>query len=537
MTSHTGTTLNREMLTGSADWEVTPDAPRDMPLMFDAEHETSDLFRHLYVFEMANNHQGSLEHGLGIVKAMSRIARSRRIRAGVKLQYRELDSLIHPQYRDRKDHKHISRFLGTRLTNEDFQILVEAIREEGLISIATPFDEPSVSLCIEHGVEILKIASCSADDWPLLEEAADSGRPLIVSTGGLDIWDIDRIVSFLSHKQCRFALMHCVALYPTPSQAAEMHFLDKLRKRYPGVSIGYSGHEAPGNLDLVRISVAKGAQLLERHVGLPTDTIKLNAYSMDPEQVAVWVEASQQSRAACGQPGRKAITEAEVESLRSLKRGVYAGRNILAGEPLVLEDVFFAMPCQEGQVTSGAFGRYRAAFVASRDYRAGDAILEQARPDQISRVRAVIHDVKGMLHEAHIAVGRNFEIELSHHYGIEHFRRVGAVIINMVNRTYCKKLLIVLPGQYHPSHYHRRKEETFQLLWGDLEMTVEHCTRRPRRGETVLIKPGYNHEFRSRGGAVFEEISTHHERNDSFYEDPEISRQDPLLRKTILREW
>lgn len=529
--------IQEEPLPITADWGARENAPHDLPLMFDTAHDTSDLFRNLYIFEMANNHQGSLEHGLKIVHAMSRIARSRQIRAGVKLQYRELDSFIHPDYRSREDVKHIPRFLGTRLREEEFQILVEAIRDEGLISIATPFDEPSVRLCIDHGVEILKVASCSATDWPLLEEVADTGRPLIVSTGGLDIWEIDSIVSFLSHKQCRFAIMHCVAVYPTPNEAAQMHFLDKLRKRYPGLSIGYSGHESPDNLELVRISVAKGAELLERHVGVPTETITLNAYSMAPDQTDAWVAASQSSRAICGEPGRKLISDKEIEALRSLKRGVYARRDIQTGKPFAPEDVFFAMPCHDGQVTSGAFGRYRTTYVASRDYQCGDPIFEQARPDQISRIRAVIHDVKGMLHEAHIAVGSDFEIELSHHYGIDHFRRVGAVIISMINRTYCKKLVILLPGQSHPCHHHRRKEETFQLLWGDLEMTIEQQTRHPRRGETVLVKPRQRHSFRSRGGAVFEEISTHHHRNDSFYDDPQINRQDPLLRKTILRDW
>jgi N-acetylneuraminate synthase len=383
----------------------------------------------------------------------------------------------------------------------------------------------------------LKIASCSATDWPLLKEVAESGRPVVVSTGGLDIWEIDSIVSFLTHRHCRFAIMHCVAIYPTPNAAAQMHFLDKLRMRYPGLPIGYSGHEAPENLNLARIAVAKGAELLERHVGLPTKSIQLNAYSMDPSQTDAWIEAALDSQIACGDRGRKRVSQEEIDSLQSLKRGAYALRGIHAGEPFAPDDVFFAMPCHDGQVTSGAFGQYRTTYVASRDYHAGDPIFEHAKPDQISRIRAVIHDVKGMLHEAHIAVGNDFEIELSHHYGIEQFRRVGAIIINMINRTYCKKLVIVLPGQSHPSHCHRRKEETFQLLWGDLELTIEKNSRSLQRGETVLIKPRQNHSFRSRGGAIFEEISTHHHRNDSFYQDSAIDRQDPLLRKTILRNW
>jgi N-acetylneuraminate synthase len=511
--------------------------PRDLPLMFDVEQDSADLFRNLYIFEMANNHQGDLSHGLRIIREMGKVARLFSIRACVKLQYRNLDTFIHVAFRERTDIKHIPRFLGTRLSDEQFRTLIEAMRDEGLISMVTPFDEASVDQCVNHGVEILKVASCSATDWPLLEAVAQTGRPVVVSTGGVDFREIDSIVSFLTHKGCRFALMHCVALYPTPSHAAQLHLLDRLRSRYPGIPVGYSGHESPDNLDVVKVAAAKGAALLERHVGIPTDTYTMNAYSMNPEQTQAWVAAALESQAVCGTPGRKIVSQQEAQSIRSLQRGVYARRRIRACEPLAPDDVFFAMPCLDGQVTSGAFGRYRATYVASREYQPGDAIFENARPDQISLVREIVHDVKGMLHEAHIAVAPDFEIELSHHCGLQEFRRTGAVIITMVNRTYCKKLVIVLPGQAHPSHFHRVKEETFQLLWGDLEMTIASQVRYMQRGETVLVRPGQTHSFRSRGGAIFEEISTHHHRGDSVYEDPAIHQRDALERKTILRNW
>ena len=69
----------------------------------------------LVVFEMANNHQGSVKHGLKIIDEMSRIARRHRVRGAVKLQYRNLESLIHPHFASRSDVKHIPRFESTRL--------------------------------------------------------------------------------------------------------------------------------------------------------------------------------------------------------------------------------------------------------------------------------------------------------------------------------------------------------------------------------------------------------------------------------------
>lgn len=146
---------------------------------------------------MANSHQGSVEHGINIIKEMGKIARKYNINAAVKLQYRDIDSFIHPDFKQRKDVKHIPRFMDTKLTFEQFCELVEAVRKEGLISMSTPFDEQGVKWCIEQGLDVIKIASCSAMDWPLLEEVVKSGKPLIVSTGGKTITDIDKIYNFL----------------------------------------------------------------------------------------------------------------------------------------------------------------------------------------------------------------------------------------------------------------------------------------------------------------------------------------------------
>lgn len=500
-----------------------------------------ELFRDLFVFDVANNHEGSVEHGLKIVNAVGRIARQYGIRAGIKFQYRDLDTFIHPDFRARDDIKHVRRFLSTRLTKTGFLTLLQAVREQGLLTVVTPFDESSVDTCLDHGVQVIKVASCSANDWPLLEKIATTNRPVIVSTGGLSIYDIDNVVSFFTHKGMEFALMHCVALYPTPNSKVQLNFLERMIKRYPRIPIGYSGHEEPDNLDVVKIAVAKGATILERHVGVPTDTIRLNRYSMSPEQTEAWVASALLAKEICGGNGYdKQIDQAEVESLLSLKRGVYAAVDIKQGSVIRREDVFFAMPCVEGQTTSGEFGRYRTRWVASRDYQRHEAIFEYQpadAPDMIGIVRGVIHDAKGMLYEANIEIGKDFEIELSHHCGLEHFRRIGALIINLINREYCKKLIVMLPGQQHPRHYHKRKEETFQLLSGDLEVYLENGSIQMQPGDKLLIERGTPHSFTTRRGAIFEEISTTHFTNDSVYEDEYINRLDPIQRKTILKEW
>lgn len=495
-----------------------------------------NIFDNLIIFEMANSHQGSVEHGINIIREMGKIARKYNINAAVKLQYRDLDTFIHPEFKDREDVKHIPRFMSTRLHFDQFCELVHAVKEEGMVTISTPFDEEGVKWCVEQGLDIIKIASCSSLDWPLLEEASRAGKPLIVSTGGKTIQDIDKIFNFFTHRNVEFSLLHCVAEYPAPLERLQLDFIDRMKKRYRNIPIGYSGHEDPEDHIVSMLTVAKGATIFERHVGLPTDSIKLNTYSMNPQQADQWVKSIVDAKMICSlkKEDTKYISQEEIDSLNSLARGVYAARSIQQGEALTREDVFFAMPYQEGQLTSGDFYE---GMIATKNYAVNAFISEKKLVSDIKSARSIIHDAKGLFFEAGIALGQHFEVELSHHYGIGNFRQVGALIVNIVNREYCKKLIAVLPGQKHPRHHHKLKEETFQLLYGDLEVEIDGQKSDLKPGDIQTILRGQVHSFSSKKGAIFEEISTTHIKSDSYYEDKNILSKDPIERKTIIKNW
>lgn len=495
------------------------------------------IFEDLYIFEMANSHQGSVEHGIDIIKQMGKIARKYNIKAAVKLQYRDLDTFIHPDFIDRKDVNHIPRFLSTKLNYEQFSQLVDAVRAEGMITMSTPFDETGVEWCMDQGLDIIKIASCSALDWPLLTKAAQSKQPIIISTGGKTLSDIDKIYNFFTHKGCEFAFLHCVAEYPAPLKGLQLDFIDRMSRRYRDITIGYSGHENPEDNRVTMLAIAKGAKILERHVGIPTSTIQLNAYSMNPEQADRWVESAILAKEMCKvrKENDKYVTQAELDSLQSLMRGVYAKCDIAEGKPIAESDVYYAMPCQDKQLTSGQF---KDGMIASKAYKANEKITETPKITGVGVVRNTIHDAKGMLYEAGIALGDDFEVELSHHYGMKHFRQHGAIIINIINREYCKKYIIVLPGQKHPEHAHRIKEETFQLLYGSLTIQMDGGKEKELKpGDIQTVLRGEYHSFSSAKGAIFEEVSTQHMKSDSYYKDPEISKLDPMERKTFLKKW
>ena len=133
-----------------------------------------------YIFEMANNHMGSVDHAKKIIDDFADLAKRKNINAGIKLQFRNLDTFIHPNYKDRNDLKYVKRFNETRLSKEQFGEIINYIKSKNIISVSTPFDNESIPWLSELGVDIIKVASCSCDDWPLLKDLAKINKKIII---------------------------------------------------------------------------------------------------------------------------------------------------------------------------------------------------------------------------------------------------------------------------------------------------------------------------------------------------------------------
>lgn len=495
-------------------------------------------FHNLFVLDMANNHQGSVEHGKRIIKECGEAAAKHGVRAALKFQFRQLDSFIHPASKSGGTAKHIPRFLQTRLSGAQFQELYDAVKAASMLTMCTPFDEESVDVIVGMKFDIVKIASCSARDWPLIEKVADSGLPVVFSTGGLEIAAVDDLVSYFTHRGVDFAIMHCVSIYPTPPEECHLNRVDLLRRRYPGRVIGWSTHEDPNDPAPVHIAFAKGARMFERHVGVATNEIKLNGYSSTPEQMDRWFAAHRHAVKLCGPETFRPVVAVEKAELDSLRRGVFAKKPIRAGQTIGREQVYFAMPYQDGQLESG---QWKSGIVAKADVAADGAIrsdgIAPPPPAPGHLIKSAIHDIKALLNEAGVPLNSQFQVEFSHHYGMQKFREVGAVLIDCVNRSYCKKIVVQLPGQKHPSHFHKQKEETFQVLHGVLHLQVDGHPHTLYPGQTILVQPGVWHGFWTDTGCVFEEISTTAINGDSFYADKQISQMARSARKTVVDHW
>lgn len=491
----------------------------------------------LFIFELANNHMGDVTHGLRIIRECRAISRAFKFKFAFKMQYRHLDTFIHPDYRRRTDLKYVKRFLETRLDEAALKELKAEIDRQGFISICTPFDEASVAMIEEHGFDVIKVASCSFTDWPLLERIVKTDKPIIASTAGVPLDQIDKAVSFFQHRKRLFALMHCVAEYPTAAGNLQLNQIDFLQARYPHVPVGYSTHEDPSGPGSIQLAIAKGAVLFEKHVGIPVPDHPLNAYSANPAQLAAWLQAAREAYAMCGvEERRHDFSAKEEQDLRGLRRGVFARHPVAAGEEIRPADIFFAFPTSTGQVTANEFSKYiryvaRQAIGANQPVMAADVSALDTR----QQVFEIVQQAKAILQQSGVAVPGETDFEISHHYGIERFAEYGLIMITVVNREYCKKLLIVLPGQKHPEQYHRHKEETFHVLHGDLAVQLDGVTAVHHKGDVVVVERGMKHSFESSTGAVIEEISSTHYQDDSYYTDPAIAAN--RNRKTFLTYW
>ncbi len=478
----------------------------------------------LFTFEMANNHQGSVEHGKRIIREMKKAAEEYEdiFDFAFKFQYRDLDTFIHPAFKDRKDIKNIKRFQDTRLTQEQFLEMKAEVEKQGMYTMCTAFDEISASRIAEQKYDIIKIASCSFTDWPLLEAVAKTGLPVIASGAGSTLDEIDCVVAFFRNRKIPFSLMHCVAQYPTADAFQEMNQISFYQQRYPGLRIGFSTHEAPDNMEPIKIAVAKGARIFEKHVGVPTDTIKLNDYSANPAQVTKWLEAAKHAFELCGVSGCRYIpAEKELADLQALRRGVFAKREIVPDQPISKDDYYLAFPCQPGQLLANSLSKYTSLLAGSTaiDKDAPIMLNQVIVKDSRAQIEEIVKKILLMIQKSHVVIPEGSRCDISHHYGLDHYEETGVAMIECVNREYCKKVLIELPGQSHPAHYHKQKEETFLVLYGSLDVVCDGKKRHAGRGETVVVERGVDHSFASQEGCVFEEISTTHYGNDSFYDD------------------
>ncbi|MBT8530904.1 N-acetylneuraminic acid synthase [Polynucleobacter paneuropaeus] len=316
-----------------------------------------ELFENLFVLELANNHWGKVDRGLKIIRDFGTIVRYNNIKASIKLQFRDVDNFIHPDFKGTKDSRYIKKTEDTKLSKDDFARLLEEVKNVGCIPMATPFDEASVDMCVEFDLPLIKVASSDINDWPLLEKIASTRRPVIISTGGASEKDLDDTVHFFEKRNIPLAINHCVSLYPSEDDELNLNQIDYLKHRFPKHVIGLSTHEYHDWQSSMLISYGKGARTWERHIDIYYEDVPVSNYCTLPEQADVWFKAFHKAVEMCGgaSDARRVISRKEIEYLDALVRGAYAKKDIEPGYELNAEnfskDFYLAVPLLKGQLS------------------------------------------------------------------------------------------------------------------------------------------------------------------------------------------
>lgn len=478
------------------------------------------MLDNLFVFELANNHQGDVNHGLKIIDAMGKIKNKYNIKAAVKFQFRDYTSFIHKDaIAQQETNDKIKRFMTTKLAWSDFETMIERVRSYNMITMCTPFDESSVDYINKMDIDIIKVGSPSLYDTPLLEKIRDcTTKPVIVSSGGCTIERIDEIVKMFKNKY--FGLMHCVSIYPTPNDKMYLANIKKFKERYPDITIGFSTHEDPNNMDVIKIAYSLGARMFEKHVGVDI----LNKYSASPEQTDEWVKSLLDTKTIIGE--ERVIDENEKKDLQKLYRGVFFKRNINVGDKVTWNDVYFAFPIHPNGINSGQFKPYTSL----NTQEAHQPVINIPTETILEKYA---FDVKQMYPN----LPKNFVI--SHHYGSENIYNTGCVMYTSVKEPlYSKKTIIMLANQKHPEHYHKIKTETFLVIEGNLDLNIDGKIVNLGKNESYTIKPNEKHSFTTTSGVVFEEIATAiTEDPDSYYTDEIIQEKSNTQRKTMFSNY
>ena len=240
------------------------------------------------IAEMSANHNNKIENAFSIIKAAKLAGAS-----AVKMQTYRPDTITLNSRRSEflvKDGLWKGRFLydlyeEAHMPWDWHEPLFEYAKELGITLFSSPFDYSAVDLLERLNVPAYKIASFEAIDLPLIEYIAQTGKPMIISTGMTTLAEIEEAYSTAISAGCKdLALLHCVSGYPSTHEHANLLTIKDMIRKFD-CPIGLSDHTLDHTTAIA--SIALGGCLIEKHVTLdktgggPDDT-----FSLEPDELS-----------------------------------------------------------------------------------------------------------------------------------------------------------------------------------------------------------------------------------------------------------
>jgi sialic acid synthase SpsE len=297
----------------------------------------------LVIAEIGVNHDGSVGRALELVDVAAKCQAD-----AVKLQVFRASHLMHSsgsfaayQKAQCAETDPAAMLRKYELSPEAIERIVYAIRQRGMMPLATPFSIRDVATIDSLHLPAIKIASPDLVNRPLLMQAARLGKPLLISAGGASMDEVAQAVDWLRSWEAPFALLHCVSSYPTPNRDANLCWIEEMARRF-NVPIGYSDHTT--EIFSGAMAVAAGACIVEKHLTYDRSAAGPDhAASADPREFAEYVRLVRLADTLRGRPGKR-VLKLEEDVRRVSRQSLVLSRSLGAGEILRREDLIIQRP-------------------------------------------------------------------------------------------------------------------------------------------------------------------------------------------------
>ena len=292
--------------------------------------------RVMIVAEAGNNHEGSFARAEEMI--------SRAAEAGVDAI--KFQTIVPEKLVAASESQRLAQLGRFRFDYGQFAALAKAAERAGIIFLSTPFDRDSIA-ALEPLVPAYKVASGDNDCVPLLEHVARTGKPILLSTGMLDLQGVARAKAAIETVWRErgiapgLVLLHCIVAYPTPLSEANLGAIRALTDF--GCEVGYSDHTV--GIEAAVLSVALGARVIEKHFTLDKNLSDLRDHklSADPGEFAVLVRRVRAAEEMLG-TGIKRVMPIEELALRAARRSIMAARDLPSGTVIEAADLTWLRP-------------------------------------------------------------------------------------------------------------------------------------------------------------------------------------------------
>ncbi len=305
----------------------------------------SDESKAFVIAEIGHNHQGNVDVCKRMFKAAADAGAS-----AVKLQKRNNKQLFTKEFYE-SAYNSENAFGSTYGEHRDalefdfetYQELKRYAESLGVVFFSTAFDFSSVDFLKELDVPLIKIASGDLKSIPLLEYAASTDIPLIISTGGARMEDVQTAYNAIkSVTKVPFAILQCTAAYPAEPEILNLRVIESYRQNFPDTIIGFSAHDL--GIAMGPAAYALGARVFEKHFTLDRSMKGTDhAFSLEPTGMKKFVRDLDNVSVALGD-GIKIPLEIELAPLKKMSKKIVTGKNIGAGQLISLDDLEFRSP-------------------------------------------------------------------------------------------------------------------------------------------------------------------------------------------------